>query len=117
MSKSTNIASPTSGRSRVAEQVLGILGGICGMGAGVAAMFLGAVSSALGDNNDISTAGFGCIAVSFLAIIFAIMVKRNPRLIGWLLIASGVINFITVGLFGILSGLLLVLAGLLTFRK
>ena len=120
MSKS-NEATVTNSqpRSRVAELVLGIIGGIFGMIAGIFAMTVGSLGSAFGasGSGSIGGLGMGCIAVSALAIILSALINRNHKLMGWLIIACGVLNIIFVSYFGILSGLLIIIAGGLALRK
>lgn len=100
-------------RSRVAELVLGIIGGIFGMIAGVFAMAVGG----LGGSGSIVGLGMGCIAVSAITIILSALINRNHKLMGWLIIACGVLNIVFVSYFGILSGLLIIIAGGLALRK
>ncbi|MGY5263361.1 hypothetical protein [Lactiplantibacillus plantarum] len=46
-----------------------------------------------------------------------LMINRNHVLMGWLIILCGILNFVFVSFFGILSGLLIVIAGGLALRK
>jgi len=106
-------------RSRTAELVLGIIGGIFGMLAGIIAMGIGGIGGALGASGSSSIGGLGgaCIAVSALSIVFAALINKNHKLMGWLIIACGILNFVFVSYFGILSGLLIMIAGGLALRK
>lgn len=121
MSKSSNInvsGDIQPSRSRTAEIVLGILGGIFGIIAGFIGSLLGGVATALGaGDGGLSSQGLGCAAVSFAAILLVFFINRNHKLMGWLLIVSGILNFVFVGLVGILSGLLIIIAGVLALRK
>lgn len=119
MKKNSNIGGNTMSksnsqpRSRVAELVLGIIGGIFGMIAGIFAMAVGGI----GGSGSIVGLGMGCIAVSAIAIILSALINRNHKLMGWLIIACGVLNIVFVSYFGILSGLLIIIAGGLSLRK
>lgn len=121
MSKSneTTVTTNTQPRARTAELVLGIIGGIFGMIAGIIAMSIGGIGSALGASGTGEVGGLGvaCIAVSALAIVLSALINRNHKLMGWLIIACGVLNVVFVSFFGILSGLLIVIAGGLALRK
>lgn len=106
-------------RSRTAELVLGIIGGIFGMIGGVLAMTIGSIGSALSASGSgtIMNLGWGCIGVSVLAIILSAMINKNHKVMGWLIILCGVLNIVFVSYFGILSGLLIIIAGGLALRK
>ncbi|BDZ32037.1 DUF4064 domain-containing protein [Lactiplantibacillus sp. WILCCON 0030] len=106
-------------RSRTAELVLGIIGGIFGMFGGILAMGLGGLGSAIGASGSSSLGSLGgaCIAVSALAIVLAALINKNHKLMGWLIIICGVLNIVFVSYFGILSGLLIIIAGGLALRK
>lgn len=106
-------------RSRVAEIVLGIVGGIFGMISGLFAMAVGGIGGSFGASGSggIVGLGMGCIAVSAIAIILSALINRNHKLMGWLIIACGVLNIIFVSYFGILSGILIIIAGGLALRK
>jgi len=106
-------------RPRTAELVLGIVGGIFGMIAGIIAIAIGGLGSAFGASGSGSIGGLGgaCIAVSALAIVLAALINKNHKLMGWLIIICGVLNIVFVSYFGILSGLLIIIAGGLALRK
>ncbi|CAM3119773.1 DUF4064 domain-containing protein [Lactiplantibacillus plajomi] len=122
MSKSNEVestATTTQPRSRTAELVLGIIGGIFGMIGGFLALTIGSIGSAFGASGagEVNGLGIACILVSALAIVFAALINRNHVLMGWFIIICGVLNFILVSYFGILSGLLILIAGGLALRK
>ena len=106
-------------RPRTAELVLGIVGGIFGMIAGIIAIAIGGLGSAFGASGSGSIGGLGgaCSAVSALAIVLAALINKNHKLMGWLIIICGVLNIVFVSYFGILSGLLIIIAGGLALRK
>lgn len=105
-------------RSRTAELVLGIIGGIFGIIAGLLAIMIGGIGSALEASGSagVGNLGIGCIIVSTLAIILSAFINRNHVLMGWLIIVCGILNFVFVSFFGILSGLLIIIAGGLALR-
>lgn len=109
----------STSRPRIAELVLGIIGGIFGIIAGLLAMTIGGIGSALEASGSagISNLGIGCITASILAIILSVFINRNHILMGWLTILCGILNFVFVGFFGILSGVLIIIAGGLALRK
>lgn len=109
----------TNDRSRVAELVLGITGGIFDMIGGLFAMAVGSIGGAFeaSGSGSILGLGIGCIAVSALAIVLSTLINRNHKLMGWLIITCGILNFVFVSYFGILSGILIIIAGALALRK
>lgn len=120
MSKSNETLTETpQNRSRTAELVLGIIGGIFGMIGGFLALTIGSIGSAFGASGagEVNGLGIACILVSALAIVLAALINRKHVLMGWLIIICGILNFVLVSYFGILSGLLIVIAGGLALRK
>lgn len=109
----------TNDRSRVAELVLGIMGGVFGMLGGLLAMTVGSIGSAFEANGAGGIVGLGisCVIVSALAIIFSAMINRNHKTMGWLIIVCGILNFVFVSYFGILSGILIIISGSLALKK
>lgn len=105
--------------SRVAEMVLGIIGGIFGMIAGVMALFVGEIGAALDAEGGTGVAGLGlaCIAVSVLALVLSCMINKKRILFGWLIIICGILNIIFVSVLGILSGIIIVVAGILSLSR
>ncbi|MEJ1313629.1 DUF4064 domain-containing protein [Latilactobacillus sakei] len=101
-----------SQRSRTAEMVLGILGGVFGIIAGVFSFFMGGIDSAMNSTSSSSLfgLGIGCIIASIVAIILVCMINKNRVVMGWIIIVCGVLNIIFVSAFGILSGVLIIIA-------
>ncbi|MFL2062922.1 DUF4064 domain-containing protein [Latilactobacillus sakei] len=108
-----------SQRSRTAEMVLGILGGVFGIIAGVFSFFMGGIDSAMNSTSSSSLfgLGIGCIIASIVAIILVCMINKNRVVMGWIIIVCGVLNIIFVSAFGILSGVLIIIAGILALVR
>jgi Protein of unknown function (DUF4064) len=104
--------------SRTTEMVLGLLGGIFGFFAAFAGLFFGAVDEAVSGSQEISNLSAGAFVFSILAIIGAVLVKFKAKLGGWMMIVAGVGGIVSVSLFYVLPGLLLLIGGSLgAFRK
>lgn len=110
---------PKSTTSRVAEMVLGIIGGVFGMIAGVMALFVGGIGEALEEGTGSGVAGLGlaCIVVSILALVLSCMINKNRILFGWLIIICGILNIIFVSAFGILSGIIIAVSGIIALSR
>lgn len=110
---------PKSTTSRVAEMVLGIIGGVFGMIAGVMALFVGGIGEALEEGAGSGVAGLGlaCIVVSILALVLSCMINKNRILFGWLIIICGILNIIFVSAFGILSGIIIAVSGIIALSR
>lgn len=110
---------PKSTTSRVAEMVLGIIGGVFGMIAGVTALFVGGLGEALEEGTGSGVAGLGlaCILVSILALVLSCMINKNRVLFGWLIIICGILNIIFVSAFGILSGIIIAVSGIIALSR
>lgn len=108
-----------SQRSRTAEMVLGIMGGVFGIIAGVFSFFMGGIDSAMNNTSSSSLFGLGvgCIIASIVAIILVCMINKNRVVMGWIIIICGVLNIIFVSAFGILSGALIIIAGILALVR
>ena len=110
---------PQSTTSRVAEMVLGIIGGVFGMIAGVMALFVGGLGEALEEGTGSGVAGLGlaCILVSILALVLSCMINKNRVLFGWVIIICGILNIIFVSAFGILSGIIIAVSGIIALSR
>lgn len=102
-------------KKRWPEFVLGLLGGLFGVGAGFLTTLFGAVGEALEAQGAeaVTTGGSATFWVSLLGIVGAVVVLWKPRIGGVLMLVAAVVGFIGSGLFYILPGLLLLIAGLL----
>ncbi|HEY8804956.1 MAG TPA: DUF4064 domain-containing protein [Clostridium sp.] len=103
---------------RIAVFVLGLIGGIFGIISGLMAIMMGGVGKAVGSGSQgLGSLGFFAILFSVLAIVSACMINHKPKLFGWLLIVSAVGGTISVSFFYILSGLLILIAGIIALVK
>jgi len=105
--------------SRTMELVFGILGGFFGLVGGIGALIIGSFGEAFNfaGYSDIMIMGTVAIIVSIAGIIGAILVKKNPKLGGILMILSGIIGFICIFVFYMLGGIFLVLGGLMALVR
>ncbi|MEC0235240.1 DUF4064 domain-containing protein [Paenibacillus kribbensis] len=92
---------------------MGLVGGIFGIIAAIIALFVGGVDAALSDTGTSSIMGLAISALIFsiLGIVGSAFSKSKPKLAGWLMLVSGIAGFISISLFYILSGVLLIIAG------
>lgn len=98
--------------SRTIELSLGILGGVFGLLGGIFAIFMGAFAS------DLAMLGFSAILASIIGIIGAVLVLKNPKYAGIVLIISGVWLLLSISFAGVIGAVFLVLSGVLAiFRK
>ncbi|WP_124727913.1 DUF4064 domain-containing protein [Staphylospora marina] len=103
---------------RTTEFVLGLLGGIFGFGAAIFAIFFGAVDEAVQGSSQISGLGWSALLASVVAIVGSIVVKFKAKVGGALMLISAIWGVVSVSLFYVLPGLLLLIAGLMgLFRK
>ena len=93
--------------NRVAEMVLGIMGSIFGILGGLFAIMLQGVSSQLDtDGGNVGGLGVAVIITCIITLILSCIINKKRVLIGVLLIIGGILNFIFISFFGILSGIL-----------
>lgn len=102
---------------RTTEFVLGLIGGIFGFGGAFFAIFFGAVDKAINGSSEVSSLGWSALLASIFGIIGSIVVKFKAKVGGVMMLISAIWGVISVSLFYVLPGLLLLLAGLLSFRK
>lgn len=104
---------------RTTEFVLGLLGGIFGFIGAIIALFIGGVDAALSSSGDSEIIGLGWAAIflSILGIVGAVLVKGKPRAGGSLMVISAVGGVYAISLFYLLPFVLLIIAGLMGFRK
>jgi len=100
---------------RVAGLVLGIIGGIIGLFASGAALFIGGLGSALNANGASTVVGLGWVALllSILGILGGALALAHPRVAGILMLTAGVGGFISVSLVYVVAGPLPIIGGLL----
>ncbi len=98
---------------RTTEFVLGLLGGIFGFGAAFFALFFGAVDEAVSGSSEVIGLGWAALLFSVLAIVGSIVVKFKAKAGGIMMLVSAIGGVISVSLFYVLPGLLLLIAGLM----
>lgn len=105
--------------SRTTELVFGLIGGIIGFGSGFFALFFGVVDEAVsGGDSEITGLAIAALLFSILGIIGSVVVKFKARIGGWVMIVSGIGGIISISLFYVLPGVLLLIGGGLgAFRK
>lgn len=112
--------------SRTAELVLGLIGSIVGLVAGFWIIAYGNdvtdyiqtftyLSGAFGDS--ITTLGWITVIASALALIATLLIKKSPRGWGVVLTLIGIVMFFVVGQIWIISGILIILAGLMALFR
>ncbi|AYU56333.1 hypothetical protein [Staphylococcus debuckii] len=99
--------------------VLGIIGSIFGIIGGIIALVIGTISSGLGETDSGSIFGqaIGVILVCIVTLIISCIINKNRIAMGVLLIIGGLLNFILIGGFGILSGILILVAGVIALIR
>jgi uncharacterized membrane protein len=104
---------------RTAEFVLGLIGGIFGIIAGIMAMTIGGVASAFSADgaNTITSLGIGAILLSVLGIVGAVVVRNKGKLGGLFMTIAAIGGIICVSYFYILSGILLIIPGIMGLVK
>ncbi|EIJ79177.1 hypothetical protein PB1_16509 [Bacillus methanolicus PB1] len=105
---------------RTTEFVLGLLGGIFGFIGAFMALFIGGVDAAFSSSGTSEVIGLGWAAVilSILGIIGSVVVKSKAKFGGILMLISAIGGVISISMFYILPGVLLLIAGLMgIFRK
>lgn len=106
------------GVNRTTEKVLGILGGVFGMLGAIFAIFMGALGEAFsGDSAGLGSLGTSAFIFSILGLVAACLVYSKTKFAGWALIVSAAGIIISISLFGIIPGILFLIAGIMTLVK
>ena len=102
---------------RTAYLVLGIIGGVFGIIAGLLAMTIGGVGAAFeaSDSGTITGLGFAAVFIGVLGIVGGAVAPRYPKAAAIIQLISCVAGFIAVSLFWIFSGILLLIGAGLAF--
>lgn len=100
---------------KTAAMVLGIVGGVIGIIAALAAMLVGGVGSAFAAEGagEVTGLGFSAFFVAVAAIVGGALAYKATTASWIILLATGIIGFIVISLFWILSGILLIVGGVL----
>ena len=105
---------------RTASLVLGSIGGIFGIIAGILAMLIGGAGAAFeaNDSGTVIGLGFAAVFIGVLGIVGGAVAPRYPKAAAIIQLISCVAGFIAVSLFWIFSGILLLIgAGLAFFGR
>ena len=103
---------------RTTEFVLGLIGGIFGIISGVMALMMGSIGSAIGSGSGgLGTLGGWAIILSVLGIVGACIVSSKAKMGGWFMAIAAVGGTISVSMFYILPGILLIIAGLMALIR
>ena len=108
----------SGGKPLTVEFILGLIGGLIGFFAGIAALVIGGLASAFsvdGGSNIIGL-GFGAIIFSIVGIVGAAIVKSKTKIAGYLMIISAIGGLICISAFYILSFILLIIGGIMAVR-
>lgn len=97
--------------SRTAEMVLSIIGGVFGLLGGLFAIIMSSFSS------DLLILGLSAILASIVGIIAGVMVKKDQKLYGILLIVAAIWLLISISAFAIPGTVLLGIAGILALVR
>ena len=102
---------------RTASLVLGIIGGVFGIIAGILAMLIGGAGAAFEatDSGTVIGLGFAAIFIGVLGIVGGAVAPRYPKAAAIIQLISCVAGFIAVSLFWIFSGILLLIGAALAF--
>jgi hypothetical protein len=100
---------------RTAEFVVGLIGGILGILAGLSGVFFGAVATAfeVDGGSMVSGASWIAVALSVLGLIGAAVVKNKTMLGSILMLIAAIGGFICISFLYILPGVLLLIAGIM----
>ncbi len=99
--------------SRTAEFVLGLIGGIFGLIGGMLVVFVETAFTSLGDQS----AGWYAVLFSIIVIISTVIVKSKPKLAGIGLLVGAIGGLWNVGLFFVIPGILIFIAGLMALIR
>jgi hypothetical protein len=102
---------------RTSALVLGIIGGVFGIIAGLLAMMIGGAGAAFEaqDSGTVVGLGFSAVFIGVLGIVGGALAPRYPKAAAILQLISAVLGFIAVSLFWIFSGILLLIGAALAF--
>ncbi|HLR04137.1 MAG TPA: DUF4064 domain-containing protein [Virgibacillus sp.] len=105
--------------NRTAEFVLGLIGGIFGIIAAIMAIFIGGIGEAFGaeGSGGVTVAGWLAVLLSVLGIIGSTLVRSRAKVGGILMVIAAVGGFISIFMFYLLSGILLLIGGLMALFK
>ena len=102
---------------RTTALVLGIIGGVLGLLAGLLVIAVGgtAVAFEAEGGGEVTGYGFATFALAVIGIVGGALAKGSPGWASALLAVAGIGGFLSAGLFWLLSGPLLLIGALLAF--
>lgn len=105
--------------NRMAELVLGLIGAIIGVLAGLFVVFVGGVASAMDVPEGSIVSGVAWISVLFsvAGIVGSVMMKSKTTLASVLMLVAAIGGFLCLGLFYVLPGALLLIAGIMGLAR
>lgn len=100
---------------RIAALILGIIGGVIGLFASGAALFVGGIGAAVQSQgaSQIISLGWAALFLSIIGIIGGAIAIAAPKFGGGMMLVAGIGGFISVSLAYIVAGPLLLIGGLL----
>lgn len=100
---------------RLAELLLGIIGGIAALIGSIFVLGFGGIGAVFEAEGAESIIGLGLLAIfmSIIGIIGAALVDSRPKLGGSLMVISAIVGFIAVSFAYLFGGILLLIAGIL----
>ncbi|PTH58218.1 hypothetical protein BU595_13215, partial [Staphylococcus arlettae] len=69
------------------------------------------------DSGSIMGLGVAVIITCFITLILSCIINKNRVVMGVLLVIGGILNFVFISMFGILSGILILVAGILALIR
>jgi len=105
---------------RTTEFVLGLIGGIFGILGAILALMVGGLGAAFEAEgaNSIIGLGWAAVGLSILGIVGSVVVKSKAKAGGIMMTIAAIGGFISIFVFYILPGILLLIGGLMgIFRK
>jgi len=103
---------------RKVEFVLGLVGGILGIISGISAMTIGGIGTTFNVvGSDVGSLGISAMILSTIGIIGAVIVNSKTKTGGWFMVIAAVGGVISVSIFYILPGVLLITGGLMALLK
>jgi hypothetical protein len=105
--------------SRVAETIMGVLGGIFGILGSFFALSIGGIGAAFGAEgySDIVNSAWVAILLSIVGLIGGAIASRNAETGGIIMVVCGIGGFIAISMGYIVAGPLLIIGGVLALTK
>lgn len=116
---SSNISGKEVRISRIAETILGVLGGVFGLGGALFALTVGGLGGAFGmeEASEVTSLGFLAIFFSILGIVGGATASRNSKVAGILMLVAGIGGLVAISLGYIVAAPLLIVGGILSLVR